>query len=106
MIFEENYFSRYILLTDQMSLSGFLYFLRYQAIMCIVIICFPDYDVINFKVNLSFLHDQKSQNKNLNISRAIRAFKMKLKIFFIVFKGLSVAINCLKLESGPLKIPC
>ena len=33
MIFEENFFSRYILLTDQISLSDVLYFLRYWAIL-------------------------------------------------------------------------
>ena len=32
MIFEEKYFSRYILLTDQISLSNSLYFLKYWAI--------------------------------------------------------------------------
>ena len=32
MIFEENYFSRYILLNDHFSLSDGLYFLRYYAI--------------------------------------------------------------------------
>ena len=31
-IFEEKYFSGYILLTDQISLSGCLYFVRYWAI--------------------------------------------------------------------------
>ena len=32
MIFDENYFSGYILLTDQISLSGYLYFTKYWAI--------------------------------------------------------------------------
>ena len=32
MIFEEKYLSGYILLTDQISLSGCLYFVRYWAI--------------------------------------------------------------------------
>ena len=32
MIFEEKYFSRYILLTDQISLSGCLYFVRHWTI--------------------------------------------------------------------------
>ena len=51
---------------------------------------------MNFKINLIFLikpfflHDQKSQDKNLNILRKKRAFKMKLKVFFIIFEGLSL----------------
>ena len=32
MIFQENFFSCYILLTDQISLTGCLYFLRFWAI--------------------------------------------------------------------------
>ena len=32
----------------------------------------------------------KGQDKNLNISRTKRAFKMKQKVFFIIFKGLSL----------------
>ena len=32
MIFEEKYFSCYILLTNQISLSGFFYFVKYWAI--------------------------------------------------------------------------
>ena len=34
MIFEVKYFSQYILLPDQISLSGFLYFLRYYSNDC------------------------------------------------------------------------
>ena len=56
MIYEEKYFSRCNVLTDQISLPSYLYFLRYWAIsVCIVIICFPVCDVINFEINLSFL---------------------------------------------------
>ena len=32
-----------------------------------------------------------------------RAFGMKQKTFFMIFKGLSVAKNCLRPESEPLK---
>ena len=38
MIFEEKYFSGYILLIDQISLSGCLYFMRYWAV-CVVFVC-------------------------------------------------------------------
>ena len=45
----------------------------------------------------------KTQNKDLNISRTKRPFKMKQKSIFIIFKGGPVAINCLKPESASLK---
>ena len=38
--FSRKYVSCFILLTDQISLSDFLYFLRYLAIMGIVIACY------------------------------------------------------------------
>ena len=44
----------------------------------------------------------KSQNKKLNISRTKKTFEVKLKAFFIIFKGLSVAKTCLRPESAPL----
>ena len=47
-------------------------------------------------------HDQKSQDKKLNILRTKSAFKVKQKAFFIIFKGLSVAKNYLRPESAPL----
>ena len=43
----------------------------------------------------------KSQDKNLNILK--RAFEVKWKSFLIIFKGLSVAKNCLRPESAPLR---
>ena len=47
---------------------------------------------MNFVVNLVFLIKPffKSHNKNLNIFRTKRAFKMKWKVFLIIFKGLSM----------------
>ena len=64
--FEEKYFSGYILLTDQISLSGRLYFVRYWAILCIVIqyllqymcivsVCWPGCDIIDFEIRLLFI---------------------------------------------------
>ena len=48
------------------------------------------------KLSLSFLSSRfatwpKIQDKNLNILRTKKAFKVKEKAFFIIFKGLSVA---------------
>ena len=51
--------------------------------MCIAIVCWPVCDVINFEINLIFLINPfsliwpKIQDKNLNILRKKRAFKMK-----------------------------
>ena len=68
--------------------------------MSIAIVCFPGCDVINFKVNhisliklLKFTWP-KSQDKNLNILRTKKAFKMKWKAFAIIFHGL---FSCKKL---------
>ena len=61
--------------------------------MCIIIVYFPVCEVINFEINFlssPFLRCQKCKDKNLNIVRTKRAFKMKQKAFFITFKGLSL----------------
>ena len=56
---------------------------------------FPILHVISFKIELSliyqafFLHDQKSQDKNLNLLTSKRDFKMK-KAFLITFKEISL----------------
>ena len=82
--------------------------------MCITFICLPGCDVINFKIGYILLIKQfsmqkirqKNQNKKsrqkLNILRTKRAFEVKWKAFFIIFKELSVTKNCLRPESAPL----
>ena len=52
--FSRNMFQEkcYIPLTDQISLSDFLYVLDN---MCIAIVCFPGCDVIDYEINLVFL---------------------------------------------------
>ena len=67
--------------------------------------------ILNLKLTLSFLSRgfatwPKSQDKNLNIFRTKRALEVKEKVFFIIFKGLSVAKNCLRPEGAPLNIQC
>ena len=64
----------------------------------------------NLKLTLSFLSSRfatrlNSQDKNLNIVRTKKAFEVKQKAFFIIFKGLSVAKNCLRPESVPESVP-
>ena len=44
----------------------------------------------------------KCQDKNVNILRRERALEVNEKAFFIIFKELSVAKNCLGPESAPL----
>ena len=51
---------------------------------------------------LSVFYLTKSEDKNLNISRTNRAFKVKWKLYFIILKGLSVAKNRLRRETAPL----
>ena len=50
--------------------------------MCIAIVCFPGYGVVNFEINLTFQSSRfstgpKSYDKNLNILRTKKAFKVK-----------------------------
>ena len=59
MIFQQKCSSCYILLTDQISLPGCLYFLRYWA-MCIAIACYPGFEInLIFLIQPFFLHDWK-----------------------------------------------
>ena len=51
--FLEKYFW-YILIIVQISLSDCPFFPKVLRNMCIVIICFPAYDIISFEINLSF----------------------------------------------------
>ena len=47
MIFQGKCFPIHIILTDEILID-------ISGIICIVIICFPDCDIINFKFNFSF----------------------------------------------------
>ena len=107
MTFQEKYFSCYILLTAQMLLSDCFYFSKYWAIFVLRLFTNQALASSNLKLTLSFLSSRfptspKSQDKNLNIVRTKGAFQVKLKAFFIIFKGLSVAKNCPRPESAPL----
>ena len=64
--------------------------------MCMVIVCFPGCDVMNFEINLILLINI------LIILRKKRVLKVKLKAFFIILKVLSVAKNFLRPVSTPL----
>ena len=80
--FARKYFSWCILLT----LNLFVWLplvLEIFGNICIANVCFSAYEVLNFEINLIFsnqavfLHDQKSQDKNIDILRAKKAFEMK-----------------------------
>ena len=64
MILQDKCFSQYVLLNDQILLFDWLYFL---GNMCIAIVC--DYcnccGVLNFEINLAFLHNQNVKAKKL-----------------------------------------
>ena len=51
-----------------------------------------------------FFTGPKSQDKKLNILRTKKAFEVKWKAFFIIFKGLSIAKYCFRLECAPLSM--
>ena len=73
-----KYLSRYIPLTNQISLPDCLF--EILSNMCIVIICCPVCDVMNFEINflIKWLFNiTKKSDKNMNISRMKRAFNMK-----------------------------
>ena len=82
MIFEEKYFSDYILLTDQISMSGYLHFMRYWTICELWL--FVNQVVTSKFWNEPYLSSQvvfsawpKSQENTVNILRRKKAFKMK-----------------------------
>ena len=64
--------------------------------MCIVIVCKPGCDVIDFEINLIFLnqlfflHAQNVKSKMYFFFGTKEAFKMKQKTFFIIFKEQSL----------------
>ena len=74
---------RYIPITDQISLSDCLYFLRYlAAVRPLQLFAFQSVTSKNLKLTSApyqavLLHNSKSHDKNLNILRTIRTFKMK-----------------------------
>ena len=76
--------------------------------MGITIVCLPVCDVIKFEINLIFLMTKKfcymtkKTRQKFKYLENERAFDVKLKAFFIIFKGFSATKNCLRPESAPL----
>ena len=74
--------------------------------MCIAIVCFPDCDVINMEINLifeisPFFYLTKKSRQKFKYLENKKSFKDEKKSFFINFKELSVAKNCLRSENAP-----
>ena len=75
--------------------------------MCIAIVRFPVCDIINFEINLIFpiklfLYMTKNSRQQFKYLKNKKNFYSEIKAFFIIFKGLPVATNCLRPESAPL----
>ena len=106
--FLRKFFSCYILLTDPISLSDCLYFLRYWT-NCVLQLFVSQFVTSKiFEINLIFLikpfsyMTEKSRQKFKYLENK-KSFKEEIKSIFIVFKRFSVAKNCLRPESAPLK---
>ena len=74
---------------------------------CIATVCFPGCDVINFENNLIFLikpfsYITKKSIQKFKYLENENSFLGEIKSIFIIFKGLSVAKNCLRPKSAPL----
>ena len=97
MIFKEEYFYSYILLTDQISLLINWPNLLLEILdnMCIVIFVMQS---VTSKINHCFLNKLFFHIT----TRSGRAFNMKSKAYFIIFKGLSITRSCLRPESASL----
>ena len=86
-----------------------LYFSEYWTVCVLWLFVNQAVTSQNLKLTLSFWSNRfatwpRSQDKNLSILRTKRAFEVKWKAFFIIFKGFSAAKNCLRFKSAPLNL--
>ena len=84
-----------------------LLFLKIFCNTCIIIICLPGGDVLNFGINLIFLirpfyHNTKRSRQKLKYLENKKSFWGEIKKNLIIIKGLSVVKNCLRPNSAPL----
>ena len=68
--------------------------------ICIAVVCFPGCDIINLEINLIFLTKKSSQK--WKYLKNEKSFQGEQKVFYIIFKGLLIANNCLRPESACL----
>ena len=74
--------------------------------MFIAIICYAGYDVTKVEINFIFLikplcYMTNRSRQKLKYVENEKSFWGKVKAFFIIFKVLSSAKNCLRTESAP-----
>ena len=100
MIIQEKGFSCYALLTNQISLSDGLYFLRFWAICVLRLFVNQNFEINLFLIK-SFYTWPISQDKNPSILRTKTALKGKIES---IFKWLSVEENCLRPESASFMV--
>ena len=102
MIFEEKYFSRYILLTDQMLLLHFLYFLRYRVI-CVLQLSIVQsvtqilMSIIDSLSSQRFFQITKKSAQKCKYLNNENSFQGKIKSIFHHFQR---DFNCQKLKAG------
>ena len=75
--------------------------------MCITIVFKPACDVIKFEIKLiilikPFFYMTKMSRQKLKYIENEKSFRGEIKSIFTIFKGLSVAKNCIRPDSAPL----
>ena len=96
MIFEEKQFYCYIILTDQISLSGCRYIMQYWPI-CVLWLFVPSCDVINFDINLIFLI------KPFLLHESTQKIKYLYKSFLNVYIFLKVVMVNLTIKTSEFR---
>ena len=76
--------------------------------MCIANVYFPVWDIINLIIKPSFLikpffYMTKKLEQQPKYLKTESSFSGEIKLFLIIFKGISFSKNCLKPESAPLR---
>ena len=100
MIFQEKYFSCYILLAHQISLSDCLYFSRYWAI-CVLHLFVNQADIRNLEIKLIFLikplrYMTKKSRQKFKYLENEKSLWGEKKAFFFFFKGIKKLFHITK----------
>ena len=99
MVFQEKYFSCYILSTDKFHcLIAITSWYIEQCVYCIAIVCFPVCDAISFEINLIFLikpffYMTKKSRQKFKYLQNEKSFQGEIK-------SILVAENCLRPDSA------
>ena len=98
MIFEEKYFSHYILLTDRLSLCECLYFLWYLVIclLWLIVFQFETSKLLNFTLvflSSSFLTSSKNSRQKFKYFEKEKSFEDEIKSIIHHFKRNFIEAN-------------